>query len=85
MSTTARDFLKSAVAVRKRLIRTNRSYKTGTGIQTTIMLAEDLLNRYPSEATVRAWLTKHRDRVRDLIPAQGPTDKRIITLMELTA
>jgi hypothetical protein len=71
--------------VRKRLIRTGAARKYDRSMDITIMWAEDLLNRYPSDATVREFLRKHANRIRELIPAKNSNDKRIITLNELIA
>jgi hypothetical protein len=78
-----RQFLKSVVATRKFLIRTNRSMKKAQHMQSTIMLAEDLLNRMPSEKSVELFLKKYYVQVRDLIPATGSSDKRVQLLNEL--
>lgn len=51
--------------------------KNSTSITHTIMRCEELLNRMPSEDTVKLFLQKNYAQVRDLIPAQGPEDKRI--------
>jgi hypothetical protein len=80
----ARDFLSKVVDARKRVIRMGRSYRPAKDLQVTIMWCEDLLNRYPSEATVRAFLAKHRDRIRLLIPARTATDKRYTQLEQFT-
>jgi len=85
MSTPARQFLSSIVTVRKRLIRTGAARKYNRSMDITIMWAEDLLNRCPSDATVREFLRKHAARVRELIPAKTSNDKRIITLNQLIA
>ena len=85
MSTTARQFLTSVVSVRKRLIRTNACKRYSNDMAVTIMWAESLLQRCPSEATVRDFLRRHSGRVRELIPAKSATDSRIITLQQLIA
>ena len=75
-----RQFLKGVVSTRKRLIRTGDSRRKRTHFDSTIMYAEQLLMRMPSEASVKAWIQRNADRVRDLIPAQSPDDKRLQTL-----
>lgn len=80
----ARDFLTSVVDARKRVIRMGRGHRPVKDLQVTIMWCEELLNRYPSEATVRAFLAKHRDRIRLLIPARTATDKRYQQLEQFT-
>lgn len=75
--TPYRSLLDSAVRTRKHLLRTGRSMKQSTSINTTIMRCEELLMRMPSEETVKLFLQRNYQQVRDLIPARGPEDKRI--------
>ena len=85
MTSPARQFLSSVILVRKRLIRTNAGRKYDRSMDITIMWAEDLLNRCPNDFTVREFLRKHANRIRELIPAKNSNDKRIITLNKLIA
>lgn len=85
MTSPARQFLSSVILVRKRLIRTGTGKKYDRSMDITIMWAEDLLNRCPNDSTVREFLRKHANRIRELIPAKNSNDKRIITLNELIA
>lgn len=49
-------------------------------MRSTIMRAEDLLNRFPSEETVKRFIQNNYAQVYDLIPARGKADKRFETL-----
>ena len=75
-----RKFLQGVVSTRKFLIRTGRSRKSGSYMDQVIMLAEVLLNRQPSEETVRAFCRKYYAQIKALIPSRGSNDKRIETL-----
>ena len=78
-----RKFLSGVVKTRKYLLKSGRSMKRASHIPSTIMRAEDLLNRMPSEATVQKWLRQNYALVRDLIPAKHSTDKRFETLNKI--
>lgn len=78
-----REFLTSVVTTRKFLLKTNRSLKSGKTLDSTIMRAEQLLMRLPSEDTVKAFLTNNYHQVRELIPASSASDRRIVTLNDL--
>jgi hypothetical protein len=78
-----RKFLEGVVKTRKYLIRTGRSRKNGGMIQQTIMEAEDLLMRMPSEESVKRFMQRKYVQIRALIPAKGNDDKRYQTLDQL--
>lgn len=78
-----RKFLEGVVKTRKYLIRTGRSKKSSSMIQQTIMEAEDLLMRMPSEESVKRFLQLKYVHVRAMIPAKGLTDKRYQALDQL--
>lgn len=75
-----RQFLKSVVNTRKRLIRTGNSLKKAAHMETTIALAEQLLMYRPSEQRVQKFIRLNAEKIRDLIPARTATDKRFQTL-----
>lgn len=72
-----RTFLESAIAARKRLLRTGQGRKFTSGMNSTMMLAESLLQRCPSDETVLAFIRRHATNIRDIIPARTANDSRL--------
>ena len=82
-SNQGRKFLQGVVKTRKYLIKTGRSKKNEKVMNHIIMLSEDLLNRMPSEESVKQFLQRYYPHVRMMIPARGSDDKRYQTLERL--
>lgn len=78
-----RTFLQSAIAARKRLLRTGQGRKWTSGMNSTMQLAESLLERCPSDATVLAFIRRHATNMRDIIPARTATDSRLQYLNQI--
>lgn len=75
--------LTAAVNQRKRLIRMGKGNKDVQRLRSIIMMAEEKLNRFPSEESVKPWIRNHYEDVRYLIPAKNNQDKRVQLISEL--
>jgi hypothetical protein len=81
---TPKTFLTSVVAVRRRLLRTAKSMKWTSGMQMTMMMAEDLLLKNASDQRIIDFLRFHATGLRELIPARTATDSRLQYLKQIT-